>query len=175
MLQRRKRAKRRRVSFAQMLREAGPRARTALRHARVWIWRFRRSPERQDRAAAIATFAFIGLFTIGSVDAVITGGADFDVGATAYAGEYATAPVVRAPSSAAPTLVVEPIAETETLKTAAADEIDYSFTTEELLGGPEFATITEEVITDLPAAMGMKPVDMKEPDAASAAEDDAVL
>lgn len=129
-----------------MAREIGSRARSAVRHARVWLWRFKRSPERRDRAAAFATFAFIGVFTLGSIDAVITGGADFDSG-DAYAMDYSSERVAAPTLAAAP--VVEPQASAETVKAVAVEEIDYSFTTEELLGGPEETAFDDVVLEDL--------------------------
>lgn len=136
MLRKRKQSRRRRrVSFKQRVSEIGPRLHTAFRKARVALWRFKRSPEQQDRAAMVATFAFIGLFAIGSVDAIITGGADFAPG-QAYAAEFTPARVTPVAQPAADTSAVEEeLASTETLKSAG--EVDYSFTTEELLGAPE--------------------------------------
>lgn len=81
-----------------------------------------------------ATFAFIGLFAVGSVDAIITGGADFAPG-SAYAAEYQAAHVT---SPAPQTLAaIEEAKPEDAMKTAAAAQLDYSFTTEVLLGGPE--------------------------------------
>jgi hypothetical protein len=106
----------------------------AFRRARIGLWRFKRSPVQQDRAAMVATFAFIGLFAVGSVDAIITGGADFAPG-SAYAAEYTPARVAElAPVTVAGT---EEPKEDDTSKTAVTANIDYSFTTETLLGGPE--------------------------------------
>jgi hypothetical protein len=151
-----------------MLREAGPRARTAFRHARVWLWRFKRSPEQRDRAAAMATFAFIGLFTLGSVDAIVTGGADFGP-SSAYAGEYSSPRVIAPAPVSAP--AVEIAAETEAQKTVAAEHIDYSFTTEELLGGPEpLLAISDEPMADGFVIGGEKPVQALEPVAGAASE-----
>lgn len=131
--------RRRRVSFKQRVSEIGPRLHTAFRKARVALWRFKRSPDQQDRAAMVATFAFIGLFAIGSVDAIITGGADFAPG-SAYASEYRPVRVAPVAQPAAESVTVEEdVASAETLKSAG--EIDYSFTTEELLGGPEPAAL----------------------------------
>lgn len=115
-----------------MAREIGPRLHTAFRHGRVALWRFKRNPQQQDRVAMVATFAFIGLFAVGSVDAIVMGRADFAPG-SAYAAEYrpermvTLTPVVTAP-------VEETLAEAA-LKSAESD-IDYSFTAEVLLGGP---------------------------------------
>ena len=92
----------------------------------------------------IATFAFIGLFAVGSVDAIITGGADFDTGATAYAMEY---PASRVTDFAPAVPHVDPPQPVETLKAA---DVDYSFTTEALLGAPEldFAFTAEPLFED---------------------------
>lgn len=138
----------------------------AFRRARVGLWRFKRNPEQQDRAAMLATFAFIGVFAVGSVDAIITGGADFAPG-SAYAAEYTPAHV----STTAPAAVAaaeEPKPE-DAAKTAATANIDYSFTTETLLGGPELELVETPLFEDVLAA-GDK-VEQPEPLAAVAAED----
>jgi len=167
MLRKRKQIRRRRrISFAQVAREIGPRLHMAFRHARVGLWRFKRSPEQQDRAAMLATFAFIGLFAVGSVDAIITGGADFAPG-SAYAAEYTPARVAE-PVPAAVATVEEP-KEEDTAKTAATASIDYSFTTETLLGGPELDLVATPLFEDMLAA-GDK-VEQPEPLAAIDAED----
>lgn len=132
MLPNRKQSRRKRIPLAQMVREIGPRAVMAVRHARVGLWRFKRNPAQRDRAAMYATFAFIGLFAIGSVDAVITGGADF-APHSAYASEYRSTLVTPTALAGQPSPVEIP-----TLDSAPkAAEVDYSFTTEVLLGGPE--------------------------------------
>lgn len=135
MLRKRKQSRHRRprVSFKQRISEIGPRLHTAFRKARVALWQFKRSPEQQDRAAMVATFAFISLFAIGSVDAIITGGADFAPG-SAYAAEYRPARVATVTPLAA-SVAAEDAAPTADLKSVG--EVDYSFTNEELLGGPE--------------------------------------
>jgi hypothetical protein len=115
-----------------MVREIGPRAVTALRHARVGLWRFKRNPVQQDRAAMYATFAFIGLFTVGSVDAIVTGGADL-APHSAYAAEYRSTLITQPAPIPQPNAIELPTVE-DALK---AVEIDYSVTIEELLGGPE--------------------------------------
>lgn len=132
-----------------MAREIGPRLHTAFRQGRVALWRFKRNPQQQDRVAMVATFAFIGLFAVGSVDAIVMGRADFAPG-SAYAAEYrpermvTLAPVVTAP-------VEETV--TETALKSAESGVDYSFTTEILLGGPielDLASLplAEEVLTE---------------------------
>ncbi|MBX3430126.1 MAG: hypothetical protein KF779_11160 [Hyphomonadaceae bacterium] len=137
--------RRQRISFQQRVREIGPRLRTAFRRARVALWRFKRSPKQQDRAAMYATFAFITLFAIGSVDAVVTGGADF-APHSAYAAEYTPARVATVSRPVEePETVVEEVAPSESMKAAA--EVDYSFTTEELLGGP----LVERAVVEAPA------------------------
>ncbi len=97
----------------------------------------------------VATFAFIGLFAVGSVDAIIMGRADFAPG-SAYAAEYRPERMVTlAPVAAAP--VEEAVAD-GAVKLAASD-IDYSVTAEVLLGGPpevELASlpVAEEVLAE---------------------------
>lgn len=88
-----------------------------------------------------ATFAFIGLFAIGSTDAVITGGADF-APHSAYAAEYRPTTVIPTAQQVSAPVAVELPAPDETLKSV---EVDYSFTTETLLGGPEFELAATEV------------------------------
>ncbi|MEQ1820113.1 MAG: hypothetical protein ABL871_16035 [Terricaulis sp.] len=169
MLRKRKQSRRRRrVSFKERVREIGPRLHTAFRKARVALWRFKRSPEQQDRAAMVATFAFIGLFAIGSVDAIITGGADFAPG-SAYAAEYRPARVMPTSAPSTETLAVEEdVDANEALKSAG--EIDYSFTTEELLGGPEpVLAVVEEPVVESFSFEGLKA--SAEPVASVAAED----
>lgn len=173
MLRKRKQSRRRRrVSFKERVREIGPRLHMAFRKARVALWRFKRNPDQQDRAAMVATFAFIGLFAIGSVDAIITGGADFAPG-SAYAAEYRPARVTPTAAPATATLAVEEdVASAETLKSAG--EIDYSFTTEELLGGPEpvQAVVEEPTVAEF-TFEGLK-AGHSDP-AAAAATDDTIL
>jgi len=132
-----------------MAREIGPRLHTAFRHGRVALWRFKRSPAQQDRVAMVATFAFIGLFAAGSVDAIVMGRADFAPG-SAYAAEYRPERMVTlAPVAAAP--VNEAVAEGAV--NSAASDMDYSITAEVLLGGPpelELASlpVAEEVLAE---------------------------
>lgn len=131
-----------------MAMEVGPRARLAFRHARVGLWRFKRSPVQQDRAAKYAVFAFIAMFAVGSVDAIITGGADFTP-VSAYAAEYSPAQITRTVAPAPAAVVVEPEEAKAVVKMAA---VDYSFTTEVLLGGPEVTVSDEEFIDWLAVA-----------------------
>lgn len=94
----------------------------------------------------VATFAFIGLFAIGSVDAIITGGADFAPG-SAYAAEYHGVRTA-APAPVAVATVEEPKPE-DAAKSAEAAEVDYSFTTETLLGGPELELLATPLFEDM--------------------------
>lgn len=145
----------------------GPRLHRTLRRLRVAAWRFKRSPEQQDRAAMYATFAFIGLFAVGSVDAVVTGGADFAPG-SAYAAEYRATQISAraAPLSAA----AEESKPADTAKSAEGAAIDYSTTTEVLLGGPEIEIFATPLFEDV-LAEGVK---VEQPVPAAAAETDAV-
>lgn len=139
MLQKRKQ-RRRRISFQQSMREIGPGLRTAFRRARVALWRFKRSPEQRDRAAMYGTFAFIALFAVGSVDAIITGGADFAPG-SAYASEYTP---TRVTMLVQPPTEIPEVASAPSEATKSAGDLDYSFTTETLLGGPEAEFVAVE-------------------------------
>lgn len=114
-----------------------------------------------------ATFAFIGVFAVGSVDAIITGGADF-APRSAYAAEYQSVRVA-APAPETVAVVEEPKPE-DVVKTAAAAELDYSFTTEILLGGPELQiTVGAEPLFEDVLAEGEK-VEQPAPVAAIEAE-----
>lgn len=91
----------------------------------------RHDPAARDRAAAVSTFAFIFAFAVLSVDYVVTGGPDWnpDAEAAELPAAYtrvAVPPPPRLPHAAPPErpAVVEPA------------EVDYSLTTEDLLGGP---------------------------------------
>jgi hypothetical protein len=170
MLQKRNRRRRKRVSLAQMVREIGPRAHKAFRHARVGLWRFKRSPEQQDRATMVATFAFIGVFAVGSVDAIVTGGADFGV-ASAYASEMPAATrIVRPPPAVQVPVLVEVVEDVAPTKAVADEHVDYSFTTEELLGGPLLTVDAEGLIEDA-AVEGDKLLEMLEPAAVTETQD----
>jgi hypothetical protein len=171
MLRKRNRRRRKQVSLAQMLREIGPRAHKAFRHARVGLWRFKRSPEQQDRATMIATFAFIGVFAIGTVDAIITGGADFGVG-SAYASEMPrTTRLIRFQSTVPAQVEVEATDEAAPTKAVEDENVDYSFTTEELLGGPLLAISDEALIEE---AIGTDKFGDAAPAAAIDTEDSAL-
>src|SRR5690606_6884931 len=152
--------RRRRVSFTQMARNVGPSLQMAFRRARASLWRFKRSPVRQDRAAMAATFAFIGLFAIGSVDAIITGRADFAPGA-AYASEYQAVRVVTPAPEPVEVAAVEEPEPDNPVKTADGAPIDYSYTTEILLGGPELILFATPLFEDV-LAEGEK-IDLPEP------------
>lgn len=119
----------------------------------------------------IATFAFIGLFAIGSVDAIITGGVDFAPG-SAYAAEYQPARAMPAPAPAAVAAVEAAEAEDVATKSADGADIDYSFTTEVLLGGPELELASTPLFDDA-LAEGEK-VEQPEPVAAIEAEPTAL-
>ncbi|MBL8545723.1 MAG: hypothetical protein JNL81_04625 [Hyphomonadaceae bacterium] len=145
-----------------MVRDIGPRAQLAFRHARVGLWRFKRSPEQRDRAAKYATFAFIGLFAIGSVDAIVTGGADFGPH-SAYAAEYRPVRVVPAAPVTAPADVELPAVADAALK---ATEVDYSFTTETLLGEPEAElAAVEDAVEAAPLTVEDGKIDITKPGA----------
>jgi hypothetical protein len=169
MLQRRNRRRRKRISLAQMLRETGPRAHRAFRHARVGLWRFKRSPEQQDRAAMVATFAFIGVFSFGSIDAIITGGADFGIG-SAYAVEMPAGTRIVRPQVTTPAPVIEAFEEAAPTKAAEDESVDYSFTTEELLGAP-LLTFNEVALIEEAVVEADKLLEAVEPAAAIATED----
>lgn len=155
MLRKRKQIRRRRrVSFAQMAREIGPRLHMAFRRARIALWRFKRSPAQQDRAAMLASFAFIGIFAIGSVDAIITGRADFAPG-SAYAAEYHPASVA---SAQAPIALASAEAAEAEVAIKSAEAIDYSFTTETLLGGPELELVAMPLFEDVMAEGAKTPL-----------------
>lgn len=125
------RKKRRQLTPRQRIERTVERAFLTYRRARVAIRKLRRDPDARDRATAMATFAFIGLFAVGSVDAIITGRADFGPSA-AYAEDYAPGRVVAAPLAAAQ----QPVELPPELKPSAKENRDYSRTSETLLGGP---------------------------------------
>lgn len=155
-----------------MVREIGPRTVTALRHARVGLWRFKRNPEQRDRAAMVATFAFIGLFAVGSVDAIVTGGADFGPH-SAYAAEYRPTLIAPAAPVTAAAEVELPATDDAALK---ATEVDYSFTTETLLGGPEAEFMaTEEVAEPALLTAENSKVDITKPGATATVSEEPPL
>ncbi|MGE0292688.1 MAG: hypothetical protein AB7P97_10050 [Hyphomonadaceae bacterium] len=95
-----------------------------------------------------ASFALIAAFAVSSVDAIVTGGADFGPSA-AYAEEYQAASVAAAPNPAPP---AEPSGNADIPKTVAPQRVDYSFTTEVLLGGPEVIIGEESFVIDASVA-----------------------
>lgn len=117
-------------------------ARVGVRNARAWVLKLWRNPQRRERLEARATFAFIAAFTIFSVDYLITGGPDWNPGGEAYAMEMVSP--TRAPTYWPEALPVEPLPEREAEIVAA---VDYSFTSEVLLGGPQ-ATLADATLAE---------------------------
>ena len=101
---------------------AGKRAR------RIW-----RDPAKRDRVKAHLAFVLIFGFVVSSVDYLITGGPDWNPAGEAYAME------MRGPRSYAAPVRAEQTTLTATTEeeAALAEEVDYSFTTETLLGAPD--------------------------------------
>lgn len=107
------------------------------RRLRAWAGGWR-DPVRRDRMKARAAFAFIALFTVASIDYLITGGPEWNPGAgEAHAMALPHSQRVSAPAPA-PVIIVE----APPTLTVAHVEPDYSFTDEILLGGPEPASET---------------------------------
>lgn len=100
---------------------AGKRAR------RIW-----RNPAKRDRVKAHLAFLLIFAFVVSSVDYLITGGPDWNPAGDAYAMEMTGPRSYATPVSAEPTALAAETEETELMA-----EVDYSFTTETLLGGPD--------------------------------------
>ena len=102
--------------------------RASKRARRIW-----RDPAKRDRVKAHLAFVLIFGFVVSSVDYLITGGPDWNPAGEAYAME------MRGPRSYAAPVRAEPTALTATAEqeAAAVEAIDYSFTTETLLGGPD--------------------------------------
>ena len=115
----------------QHLRTALTYARLARRKGRQVYQRVRTDAAVRDRIACVSAFAFIFTFFIGSVDAIVTGGADFNAGAEAA--EMPRAYVQHV--NYTPPVFQDAEAPPEALE--AIELVDYSFTTEVLLGGPE--------------------------------------
>lgn len=118
------------------LNTAATRMRFAWTAARGWVARLGTDHSLRERALAHATFAAIVAFGAVAFDRILTGGADWNAGAGQA---YAMAPasplglVAADPRETPPIVVVEEEA-------PPADEIvgvDFSFTTEVLLGGPD--------------------------------------
>ena len=85
----------------------------------------------RDRAAAVSTFAFIFAFAVLSVDYVVTGGPDWNPDA-----EAAELPAAYTRAAVSPPPRLSDAAQREQPAVVEPAEIDYSFTTEDLLGGP---------------------------------------
>jgi hypothetical protein len=115
----------------QHLHKAAAYARLARRKGRQIYERVRTDAAVRDRIACVSAFAFIFTFFVGSVDAIVTGAADWNPGAEAAEMPRAYAQHVdyvlpafsdaEAPPEEAQAIALE----------------DYSFTTETLLGGPD--------------------------------------
>lgn len=105
---------------------AGKRAR------RIW-----RDPAKRDRVKAHLAFLLIFGFVVSSVDYLITGGPDWNPAGEAYAMEMPGPRSYAAPVRAEPTNLV-----VTTEEELLVDEVDYSFTTETLLGGPDTVLAT---------------------------------
>ncbi|UPT64367.1 MAG: hypothetical protein M0D54_07495 [Hyphomonadaceae bacterium JAD_PAG50586_4] len=117
-------------------------ARRLGRHARAF-WAV---PANRERSKASAVFAAIFAFTAVGVDYVVTGGPDWNPGGVAYAMEISQ-------TQTRGDLVVRagPLAPTQTTEEDAWIEIgliDYSFTTETLLGGPDTVLASYEPFAD---------------------------
>jgi hypothetical protein len=110
----------------------------------------------QERILATTTFALIFATTLTCVDFLITGAPDWNPGGEAYAME----PVRRV--AAAP--VVEEVKTPEVVMLTAAlveRRIDYSYTSEVLLGGPDMdfmSTAKFELDADLVPAQAIKEI-----------------
>lgn len=96
----------------------------------------RTEPAAQERAAAAAVFATIFAVLVGGVDYLVTGGPSWNPAAAA-------APSVAVTRVDAPAWSAEPAALPQRPAVEAA-EIDYSFTDETLLGGPEVVLAAAE-------------------------------
>jgi hypothetical protein len=121
--------------------------RTLTRRARVVAWRFKRNSVLRDRTARNVTFALLAAFTIASVDYLVTGGPEWNPG-EAYAMPMPQTPQARTVQRAT-TPVVEPL---PVIEPAELETIDYSVTTETLLGGPEIVFASLDPLTGKPIA-----------------------
>jgi hypothetical protein len=130
----------------QHLRTALTYARLARRKGRQIYVRVRDDAAVRDRIACVSAFAFILTFAVGSVDAIVTGGADFNPGAEA----------AEMPQAYVQYVDYTPPTFTDAEAPPEAEEIvaieDYSFTTETLLGGPE-AVLASDI--DIEPAAGL--------------------
>jgi hypothetical protein len=131
------------------------RARAAARQLSRRARAFWALPANRERSKASAVFAAIFAFTAVGVDYVVTGGPDWNPGGVAYAMEVSQTQthgelVVRA----------GPLAPTQNTEDEAWIEIapiDYSFTTETLLGGPDTILASYEPFADGVTRDGDKP------------------
>ncbi|MFO1016311.1 MAG: hypothetical protein U1E03_01865 [Hyphomonadaceae bacterium] len=118
------------------LRDLPSKAHRAWRQTRAYALRTWRNPEKRERIKATTTFAFIAAFTVVSLDHLITGGTDWNPdGGQAYAMEVSRSfaqPVAPQVQTAELTSLAPVLAETE-----EPEPVDYSYTTETLLGGPD--------------------------------------
>ncbi|MBY0565294.1 MAG: hypothetical protein K2P58_14065 [Hyphomonadaceae bacterium] len=107
--------------------------RSAMTTVGGWMARLRTDAALRERTLSHAAFAAIFAFGVVAIDRIITGGADWQFGPDqAYAMAPSPSPVfMPVEHRASPPAVAdeEPAAE-------AIVEVDYSFTTEVLLGGP---------------------------------------
>lgn len=122
------------------------RARAVARHVQRQARAFWAVPANRERSKASAVFAAIFAFTAAGVDYVVTGGPDWNPGGVAYAMEIN-------PTQTRGDLVVRagPLAPTQNAEDDAWIEIapiDYSFTTETLLGGPDTVLAAYEPFAD---------------------------
>jgi len=103
----------------------------------------------RERIACVGAFAFIFTFFVGSVDAIVTGAADWNPGAEAAEMPAAYTQLV----DYTPPQFTDAEAPPEAGE--ASELVDYSFTTEVLLGGPETVLASDvepEVATTTSAA-----------------------
>jgi len=112
--------------------------RVGKRARRIW-----RDPAKRDRVKAHLAFVLIFGFVVSSVDYLITGGPDWNPTGEAYAMEMPGPRNYAAPTRAEPTN----LAATTEEQAALIEEIDYSFTAETLLGGPETVLANSAPIT----------------------------
>lgn len=123
------------------------RAAKNLRRAAAATWAaftaLRTDPAQRERAFAGAVFAGIFAFGAMSVDYLITGGPDWNPGGVAYAMEAPGAPFAQphmhtravADNAEPPPILLTSISE---------DVVDYSYTSEELLGGFDWRDMQAE-------------------------------
>lgn len=131
------------------------RARAVARQLRRQARAFWAVPANQERTKSSAVFAAIFALTLVGVDYVVTGGPDVSPGGVAYAMEIPQAApraehVVRAGPLPPTRLEQEDAA-------ALAEPVDYSFTTEVLLGGPDTVLAAYEPFAGGVTRVGDKP------------------